>query len=158
MVKIIYATFAAVMLSAIGAPALADDEADVRAAILAADHVFEAHDATLARTVYAPDVVWQNPFGVRLHSEKSLEAFLTNLFHRPGYLAGKETSKTEVLDIRILGSDTAAGWTIETSEGQIEDSTGKPIGARKSHTLDVLRKHGGKWWVTDELIMDEKTH
>jgi len=150
----------ALILGLIAAPfatgAKADELADVKAAILKADAVFDAHDAKLAASIYAPDVVWQNPFSVRFHSEAQLERFLTNLFKRPGYLAGHDIDKTVVTDVRLLGPDRVSAWTLETSTGQIDDHTGKPVGLRKSHTLDVLEKRSGVWWVVDELIMDEK--
>ena len=63
--------------------------------------------STLAAQVYAPDVIWQNPFGVRLHSEAALERFLTGLFKRPGYLAGTSTSTPVFKDVTLLDATSA---------------------------------------------------
>jgi ketosteroid isomerase-like protein len=135
-------------------PAKADDLADVRTVLQTEIHLFAVYDASLCSSVYAPDVIWQNPFGVRLRSEAEVERFLTRLFQRPGYRSGKDTSAPVLTDVRLTGPESAVAWSEETSEGQIED--GKPLGLRKSHYLEVLRKRGGVWRVTDELIMDEK--
>jgi ketosteroid isomerase-like protein len=137
-----------------GPAARADDLADVRAVLTAETDMFARYDARMARGIFAPDVIWQNPFGVRFHSEADLEKFLTRLFERPGYRSGKDIGAPVITDVRLLAPDVAVAWGEETSQGQIE--AGKPLGLRKSHYLDVLRKRGGGWRVTDEMIMDEK--
>jgi ketosteroid isomerase-like protein len=133
----------------------ADDLADVRATVAMEGKLFDTRNATLAARVYAPDVIWQNPFGVRFHSEAELERFLTRLFKRPGYLAGHTTSKPAFTDVTLLDATSATAWEEDVSEGQIDDSTGKPIGVRKSHVLYVLQKRHGAWLIVDEMIMDE---
>ncbi len=135
--------------------ARADDIADVRAVIGLEGRLFDTHDATLAARVYAPDVIWQNPFGVRFHNEADLERFLTGLFKRPGFLAGKTTSEPVFADITLLGPTSATAWEEDVSQGQIDDATGKPIGVRRSHVLYVLQKRNGAWLIVDEMIMDE---
>jgi ketosteroid isomerase-like protein len=133
----------------------ADDLADVRATVELEGRLFDTRDAKLAMRVYAPDVIWQNPFGVRFQSEAALERFLTGLFKRPGYLAGQETSKPVFADVTLLGPTSATAWEEDVSQGQIDDATGKPIGVRKSHVLYVLQKREGGWLIVDEMIMDE---
>jgi uncharacterized protein (TIGR02246 family) len=139
---------------ALAAPAWADDIADVRAVVQTEIRLFATYDAPLAAKVYAPDVIWQNPFGVRIHGEAELERFLTKLFARPGFRSGKDEAPPVITDVRILARDTAVVWSEESSSGQVED--GKPIGPRKSHYLEVLKKRHGVWRITDEQIMDEK--
>jgi len=134
--------------------ARADDLADVRSVLAVEIRMFATFDETLAPKIYAPDVTWQNPFGVRFHSEAALQGFLARLFRRPGYRSGKDTSAPAITDVRLIGPDVAVAWSEETSSGQIEH--GKPLGLRKSHYLEVLHKSGGAWLITDEMIMDEK--
>jgi hypothetical protein len=134
--------------------ARADDISDVRAVLNAEIKMFATYDAKLAPGIFTPDVIWQNPFGVRFHGEAELVRFLTDLFNRPGYRSGKDLSAPVVTDVRMLGPGLASAWSEETSEGQTE--AGKSIGLRKSHYLEVLRKQGGVWLITDEMIMDEK--
>jgi hypothetical protein len=69
--------------------------------------LFETHDVTLAARVFAPDVIWQNPFGVRFHGEAELERFLTGPFKRPGYLAGKSTNTPVFTDVTLLSDSSA---------------------------------------------------
>jgi ketosteroid isomerase-like protein len=149
---------AAAVAALLGGPttaARADDLADVRATVALEGTLFDTRDARLAAKVYAPDVIWQNPFGVRFHREAELERVLTGLFKRPGYLAGKETSKPVFTDVTLLGPTAATAWEEDESQGQIDDATGKPIGVRKSHVLYVLQKRNGVWLIVDEMIMDE---
>ena len=70
------ASLAALALLAAAGAARADDVADVRAVLGAEVRLFATYDATLAGSVYASDVIWQNPFGVRIRSEAELRAFL----------------------------------------------------------------------------------
>jgi hypothetical protein len=145
----------AALAVALASAARADDVADVRATIELEGRLFDTLDATLAPRVYAPDVIWQNPFGVRFHKEADLKRFLTGLFKRPGYLAGKTTSQPVFTDITLLGPSSATAWEEDVSQGQIDDATGKPIGVRHSHVLYVLQKRNGAWLIVDEMIMDE---
>jgi len=147
----------AIALLSLAAPraARADDIADVRAAVEMEGKLFDTHDAALASQVFAPDVIWQNPFGVRFHSEAQLERFLTGLFKRPGYLAGETTSRPVFTDVTLLDATSATAWEEDVSQGQVDDATGKPIGVRKSHVLYVLQKRDGRWSIVDEMIMDE---
>jgi uncharacterized protein (TIGR02246 family) len=154
MTRGLVALIAAIAGTAAVPPAFADDLAEVRAVLQTEIRLFDVYDAKLAAQVYAPDVIWQNPFGVRIRSEGELERFLTRLFNRPGYRSGKDTSPPVVTDVKLLGPEAAVAWGEETSAGQVED--GKPLGVRKSHYLEVLRKRDGMWRVTDEMIMDEK--
>ena len=153
LVAIVVATAAFTWGSA--SAARADDLADVRATVELEGKLFDERDASLAARIFAPDVIWQNPFGVRLHSEAELERFLTDLFKRPGYQAGKSTSTPAFTDVTLLSATSATAWEQDTSQGQVDDSTGKPVGIRKSHALYVLQKRKGVWLIIDEMIMDE---
>ena len=68
-------------------------------------NTFNAEEVT---STYTEDVIWQNPFGVRLHGKKEVRKFLTDLLARPGYRAGTSTTPTTVLDLRLTSPTTAA--------------------------------------------------
>ena len=55
-----------------------------------------------------------------------------------------------------MSPTVAVAWSEESSAGQIDDSTGKPIGPRKSHYMEVLVHKPAGWFITDDMIMDEK--
>jgi len=148
------ALIAGVAVVLAGSAARADDAADVRAVLKAEIDMFAAYDATQVPRIFAPDVVWQNPFGVRIRSSAELQRFLTRLFARPGYRSGKDVSSPVVTDVGFPRPGVAVAWGDEVSQGQIEG--GKPLGVRRSHYLDVLTKRDGAWRITDEMIMDEK--
>jgi ketosteroid isomerase-like protein len=154
--KRIWAAIATATLAAgLAMAAHADDLGDIRATLAMEGALFDNHDVALAPRVYAPDVIWQNPFGVRFHSEAALARFLTGLFQRPGYLAGKTTSPAVFTDVTLLTPTTATACEEDASQGQIDDATGKPVGVRRSHVLYVLQKRNGAWLIVDEMIMDE---
>ena len=148
-------TVVASSVSISASSARADDLADIRATVELEGKLFASRDVSVAARVFAPDVIWQNPFGVRLHSEAQLERFLTGLFRQPGYEAGKLTSTPSFTDVTRLSATSATAWEQDASDGQIDDSTGKPIALRNSHVLYVLEKRHGKWLIIDEMIMDE---
>ena len=131
------------------------DEADVRAVVNNELAGWAKFDAKQIASCHAEDVTWQNPFGVRIHSRAKLETFLTNLFQRPGYRSAEDTSAPKITDIHILSPTTAAVWSEEKSQGQIDDATHKPMAPRYSHYLEVLVKKNGTWLITDSMIMDE---
>ena len=134
----------------------ADDVADVRASLDALAASWAAFDSAGVAGHYTDDAIWQNPFGVRIKGPLRLKAFLDNLFSRPGYRSGKDVAPATVTDVRIISPGVAAAWTLEVSRGQIDDATGKPMGERRSHYLEVLVKRDGRWMITDDMIMDEK--
>ena len=131
------------------------DEGTVRAVIVRELDGWAKFDAKQVASCHAENVTWQNPFGVRIHSRAQLEKFLTNLFQRPGYRSAKDTSAPKITDIHILSPTTAVVWTEEKSEGQIDDSTHKPMAPRYSHYMEVLVKQDGGWLISDSMIMDE---
>ncbi len=92
---------------------------------------------------YAEDVIWQNPFGVRLHGKKEVEKFLTDLLARPGYRAGTSTTPITILDLRLTSPTTAAVWSDERIEGLVNDYSGNPMPPRHSYYLRVLVKKDG---------------
>jgi uncharacterized protein (TIGR02246 family) len=138
----------------IGAAHATDPEAAVRATIARNIDGWSKYDADEIAGTYAPDAIWQNPFGVRLQGPKQLKSFLIRLFARPGFRAGKDTSAPSVQAVRMLGPDAAVVWSEESSTGQIEN--GKPLGDRHSHYLQVLHRTSAGWLITDDMIMDER--
>ena len=138
--------------------ARASDEDDVRAAFDREQAGWAKHDAKQVASVYTSDTIWQNPFGVRLHGSAQVERFLTNLFQRPGYLAATVTNPVKIIDLRITAPGVAVVWSMESSEGQIDDSTGKPMAPRKSYYLEVFVKQDQAWKVSDSIIMDVIPH
>ena len=130
------------------------DEAAVRAVIARETEGWDKFDPKQVASVFSDDALWQNPFGVRLHGSAEIEKFLTNLMARPGYRAGKDTSPTKILDLRLTSPTTASVWSDESSQGQVNDASGKPMEPRHSYYLEVLVKKDGVWKITDALIMD----
>ena len=105
-------------------------------------------------STFTDDAIWQNPFGVRLHGNKDLEKFLTDLFARPGYRAGTSTTPRTILDLRLTSATTAAVWSDERIEGLVNDLSGNPMQPRHSYYLELLVKKDGAWKVSDALVMD----
>jgi len=134
---------------------VASDEAAVRAVALREIEGWNKFDAAQVASCYTVETTWQNPFGVRIHSRAQLEKFLTGLFQRPGYRSAKDTTAPHITDIHILSPTSAAVWSEEKSEGQIDDATGKPMKPRYSHYLEVFIKKDGAWLISDSIIMDE---
>jgi uncharacterized protein (TIGR02246 family) len=130
------------------------DEAAVRAVIARETEGWDKFDSKQVASAFTEDAVWQNPFGVRLHGRAEVEKFLTELMARPGYRAGKDTSPTKILDLRITSPTTAAVWSDEQSEGQTNDISGNPMQPRHSYYLEVLVKKDGVWKISDATIMD----
>jgi uncharacterized protein (TIGR02246 family) len=133
----------------------ASDEAAVRAVIGRETEGWAKFDAKEVASTYTEDAIWQNPFGVRLHGSAQLEKFLNNLFARPGYRAAKDTAPAKILDVRITSPTSATVWSDESSQGQIDDASGKPMQPRHSFYLEVLVKRNGQWKICDSIIMDE---
>ena len=131
------------------------EEAAVRAVVQRESEGWAKFDPAQVASCYAVDTLWQNPFGVRIHSRAMLEKFLTNLFQRPGYRSAKDTMAPRITDLRLLSPTSAVVWSEEKSAGQIDDETGKPMKPRYSHYLEVLTKTGDAWLISDSIIMDE---
>ncbi len=130
------------------------DEAAVRAVFARETEGWDKYDAKEVASVFTDDAVWQNPFGVRLHGRAEIEKFLNNLFARPGYRSGKDTNPTKILDLRMTSPTTAAVWSDESSQGQVNDISGNPMQPRHSYYLEVYVKKDGAWKISDALIMD----
>jgi uncharacterized protein (TIGR02246 family) len=135
--------------------ARASDETDVRAVIARETDGWAKYDAKQVASLFTADAIWQNPFGVRLHGSAKLERFLIDLFGRPGYRLGKDTSATKILDLRFPSPTVAVVWSDESSEGQVDDFTGKPMLPRHSFYMEVLVKDGGVWKISEAMIMDQ---
>lgn len=130
------------------------DEAAIRAVLARETEGWDKFDAKEVASTFTEDAIWQNPFGVRLHGNKEIEHFLTGLMSRPGYRAGKDTSPTTILDLRLTSPTTAAVWSDERIEGLVNDVSGSPMQPRHSYYLKVLVKKDGVWKISDALIMD----
>jgi uncharacterized protein (TIGR02246 family) len=134
------------------------DEAAVRAVAAHETAAWGRFDPKEIASLYTSDAIWQNPFGVRLHGSAELEKFLTRLFTRPGYRAGKDTEAAKITDVRFPSPTVAVVWSEESSQGQIDDDTGKPMLPRHSHYLEVMVKKDGVWKISECMIMDELQH
>jgi uncharacterized protein (TIGR02246 family) len=130
------------------------DEAAVRAVMGREAHGWDTFNAKEITSTFTDDLIWQNPFGVRIHGKADFEKFLTDLLARPGYRAGKDTAPTTILDVRMTSPTTAAVWTDERIEGLVNDNSGHPMAPRHSYYLTVLVKRDGAWKISDEVVMD----
>lgn len=145
---------ACLLLGLSGGSQTSGSESEVRALVARNIDGWARYDATAVASTYASDATWQNPFGVRLHGPKQIKAFLTPLFARAGYRAGRDTSVPTIDAVRMLGPDVAVVWSEEAGTGQIEN--GRPLGDRHSHYLQVVHKTASRWLITDDMIMDER--
>jgi uncharacterized protein (TIGR02246 family) len=130
------------------------EEAAIRSVLARETDGWNTFNATEVASTYTEDVIWQNPFGVRLHGRKEVETFLTDLLARPGYRAGTSTTPIKILDLRLTSPTTAAVWSDERIDGLINDNSGNPMQPRHSYYLKVLIKKGGVWKISDFLVMD----
>ena len=131
-----------------------NDETAIRAVLARETEGWDKFDAKEVVSTFTDDVIWQNPFGVRLHGRAEMEKFLTDLLARPGYRAGKDTAPTTILDLRLTSPTTAAVWSDERIEGLVNDLSGNPMQPRHSYYLKVLVKKDDAWKISDVLIMD----
>jgi len=130
------------------------DEAAIRAVIAHETEGWDKFDPKEVVSTYTEDVIWQNPFGVRIHGRAEMEKFLTDLLARPGFRAGKSTVPAKILDIRLTSPTTAVVWSDEKIEGLVNDYSGNPMQPRHSYYLRVLVKKDGVWKTSDFLVMD----
>ena len=136
------------------AQAVGSDEDAVRAAIAKEIAAWNNYDPHQIASLYTSDATWQNPFGVRLHSSAELEKFLTKLFQSPGYRAAKDTEQAKIIDLHFPSPTVAVVWSDESSKGQIDDATGRPMHPRHSYYLEVLVKRDEGWKISECMIMD----
>ena len=130
------------------------DEAAIRAVIARETEGWDKFDPKEVVSTYTDDVVWQNPFGVRIHGKAEMEKFLTDLLARPGYRAGKSTVPAKILELHLTSPTTAVVWSDERIEGLVNDFSGHPMDPRHSYYMEVLVKKDGEWKISDSLIMD----
>ena len=130
------------------------DEAAIRAVLARETEGWDKFDPKEVASTYTDDVIWQNPFGVRIHGRAEMEKFLTDLLARPGFRAGKSTAPTKILDLRLTSPTTAVVWSDERIDGLVNDFSGKPMEPRHSYYLKVLVKQDGVWKISDAMIMD----
>jgi uncharacterized protein (TIGR02246 family) len=129
------------------------DEAAIRAALARETEGWDKFDPKEVLSTYTEDAIWQNPFGVRLHGTAEMEKFLIDLLARRGFRAGKSTSPTKILDLRLTSPTTAAVWSDERIEGLVNDYSGNPMQPRHSYYLKALVKKDGVWKII-AMIMD----
>jgi uncharacterized protein (TIGR02246 family) len=130
------------------------DEAAIRAVVAREIEGWDKFDAKEVVSTYTDDVIWQNPFGVRIHGKAEMEKFLSDLLARPGYRAGKSTVPEKVLDLHLTSPTTAVVWSDERIDGLVNDFSGHPMDPRHSYYLRVMVKKDGEWRTSDFLIMD----
>jgi uncharacterized protein (TIGR02246 family) len=127
----------------------------VRRVVAQETAAWAGYDAKGVASLYTTDAIWQNPFGVRLHGSAELEKFLDSLFQRPGYRSAKDTVAPKIADLRFPSPNVAIVWSEETSDGQVDDASGKKMLPRHSYYLEVLVNRDGVWKISDCIIMDE---
>jgi uncharacterized protein (TIGR02246 family) len=130
------------------------DEAAIRAVLARETDGWNKFDPREVVSTYTDDIIWQNPFGVRIHGKADMEKFLTDLLARPGFRAGSSTVPPKILDLRFTSPTTASVWSDEKIEGLVNDFSGNPMPPRHSYYLRVLVKKDGAWKISDYLIMD----
>jgi hypothetical protein len=126
------------------APTRAGDEAAIRA-------IITADDEGRRDQGYAPNMDWENAFGVRYtdaaHRERLLQYVHSTL---------QAQATSEVLETRIAFLDPAMAvadeyWHVA---GQIDQATGKPGADRWGRTTFVFRKESSAWLLVVERIAD----
>jgi uncharacterized protein (TIGR02246 family) len=152
---IVLASFAMTLTAGAQSAPRTGEEAAVRAVAQKEIDGWLKFDPAQIASCYATDIIWQNPFGVRILTRERLEKFLTNLFARPGYRSAKDTVPPKITDVRMLSPTSAVVWSEEKSAGHIDDDTGKPMKPRYSYYMETLVKKDGAWLITDSIIMDE---
>jgi uncharacterized protein (TIGR02246 family) len=130
------------------------DEAAIRSVFAREQEGWDKFDAKEVVSTYTDDVIWQNPFGVRIHGRADMEKFLTDLLARPGYRAGKSTVPVKIIDLHLTSPTTAVVWSDERIEGLVNDFSGHPMDPRHSYYLEVFVKKDGVWKISDSIIMD----
>jgi uncharacterized protein (TIGR02246 family) len=136
------------------APPQVADEAAIRAVLAREQAGWDKFDPKQVVSTYTNDVIWQNPFGVRIHGTAEMEKFLTDLLARPGFRAGKSTVPVKILDLHLTSPTTAVVWSDEKIEGLVNDFSGNPMQPRHSYYLKVLVKKDGAWKISDAIVMD----
>ena len=106
--------------------------------------------------MFAADIDWTNPWGIRLHCLEKLSQFWERLRHDQNFLAGKVTPESVKTDVRFVRPDVAGVHRYAERVGQIDSTTGKVMPTRKTHFQIVVSKEDGKWLIQSKLIMDEK--
>ena len=135
-------------------PQQSSDESAIRAVLAREAEGWDKFDPKQVVSTYTDDVIWQNPFGVRIHGTAEMEKFLTDLLARPGFRAGKSTVPVKILDLRLTSPTTAVVWSDEKIEGLVNDFSGNPMQPRHSYYLRVMVKKDGAWKTSDFLVMD----
>lgn len=135
-------------------PQQSPDESAIRAVLAREAEGWDKFDPKQVVSTYTDDVIWQNPFGVRIHGTAEMEKFLTDLLARPGFRAGKSTVPVKILDLHLTSPTTAVVWSDEKIEGLVNDFSGNPMQPRHSYYLKVLVKKDGAWKISDAIVMD----
>ena len=130
------------------------EEAKIRNVLARETDGWNTFNAKQVVSTFTEDVIWQNPFGVRIHGSEQMEKFLTDLLARPGYRAGSSTTPRTILDLRLTSPTTAAVWSDERIAGLVNDFSGNPMPPRHSYYLEILVKKNGAWKISDAVVMD----
>ena len=112
----------------------AEDEAAIRKVLAQKRALTEEHRA--------PDIDWENAFGVRFDNREKLDAF-TNKQLAPT-LASAATATLEV-KIRFLEPSLAIADMYSRTAGQVETATGKSLPDRWVRVTSILKKTDGSW-------------
>jgi uncharacterized protein (TIGR02246 family) len=135
-------------------PQQSTDESAIRAVLAREQEGWDKFDPKEVVSTYTDDIIWQNPFGVRIHGTADMEKFLTNLLARPGFRAGHSTVPGKILDLHLTSPTTAVVWSDEQIDGLVNDFSGNPMQPRHSYYLRVMVKKDGLWKTSDFLVMD----
>ena len=136
------------------APGGSPEEAAVGQTLMQMAMAFAQRDADAAASVYTEDVEWLNAFGDWVTGRENVHAKLAELFSTEEFDAGRIVGEPTG-SVRIIGEDTAVGWTYQEIEEQQIVDTDKTIPLRKNHSLAVLVKRDDAWLITAHMFMDE---
>ena len=110
---------------------------------------WETADASLLLGDYTEDAFWMNAFGLPKHGMDEIAAFIGELFAwRPHHEA---TFTRDPTTIRFVRPDVAVAhsrYLINWPDGRAPE--------RRVNALRVFSKEGGRWLITDHMVMDER--
>lgn len=128
---------------------------EVRMVIAAERKAWAARNAEEATKNYTDDIYWINAFGIVKRGKDESQNFITKIFKKASFLAGKPDKEDVVSDIRLLSNDIAWAHSYGESSGQLTDS-GQLMAKRKTHIFYILSKVNNNWLIKFFQVMDEK--
>jgi uncharacterized protein (TIGR02246 family) len=139
-------------------PAQAREGADpteaVRTAFIAYDNAWRTNNTQAVLDLFATDFEWTNSVGVRITDKADFGKFLTHVFKQADYQAGQD-GPLKIVSIRLLCDDVAVVSSAESTFGQKDYRTHKPVPEQRSNELTVMRRIGGRWLIVSDLTSDE---